>query len=114
MPNKELSVRIQAQDDASAVFTRVGDSAQTMGQMIERAGKSWAGLQVLSQQVRALDSELKEVGQGLTAAGAVGTGLFGLVTRESMWFTSAMANVNSIARLSAGEMENLRAPTSPG
>lgn len=109
MANRNLNVRISATDEASPSFKRVGDSAQTMGQMIEQAGKSGAGLELLSQQINQLDSELREVGQGLTAMGAVGSGLFGLATKSSMDFTAAMSNVNSIARLSQGELSSMEA-----
>lgn len=102
MADKTLAVRIDAQDNASATFKKVGDSAQTMGESIEGAAKKSTG------GLKDLSAELNTAGQSLTVLGAVGVGLFSYAAQSSMEFTAAMSNVNSIARLSASELDGLR------
>lgn len=106
----KVGVQVSAKDDASAVFEKIGNSAQTMGEAIEKAGETGgAGLQTLSQQIKASEGEIRTVGTAMVAAGAAGTAAFGLAANKSIDFSAAMANVNSIARLSNGEMSSLQA-----
>lgn len=107
--DSNLTVRISANDGASVVFNKVAGSAKTMGDAVEQVGKSGSGLDTLADRVKGIESEITTVGTALTGFGAAGVAAFGVAANSSIQFHASMANVNSIARLSAGEMSSLEA-----
>lgn len=65
MADKTLKVEVQAKDNASATFAKVGNSAESMGQSMEKAGKSAGALDKAA-------ASLKNMGSAATiAAGAL-------------------------------------------
>lgn len=104
-----LTVRISAQDNASATFAKVAGSAKSMGQALEGIGKSGSGLATLTDKIRAAEADLTSLGVTLAGFGGAGVAAFGVMANGAMQFESAMANVNSIARLSGAEMDSLQA-----
>lgn len=101
MADRTLAVKLTADDQLSATFAKAGDSARRMGDDLEKSSES---AKTLSSEMMSMEKSLNTAGMTMTAMGAAGTAFFGLATKSSMDFTSAMANVNSIARLSESEL----------
>ncbi len=108
MADKTLKVTLKADDQLTGSFKKVGDASQEMGQAIERSTKGASeGAKALGSDIRALEKDLNTAGTSIAAVGAAGTLFFGAATNSSMDFTSAMANVNSIARLTSDQLAAL-------
>lgn len=109
MADKTLRVTLSANDQMSAEFKKVGDASKTMGEAIEDSAKQASGnMKSMSADILELKSDMDTVGKTLSIVGAAGVAFFGVATRSSMDFTSAMANVQSIAQVSGAELESLR------
>ena len=71
MADKTLKVTIDAKDNASATFSKVADSAKTMGDALEKAGSS--GVKSFAAQVRSLESEMGTLGKVMAGIGGAMT-----------------------------------------
>lgn len=108
MADKTLKITLKADDQLTGSFKKVGDASQEMGQAIERSTKGASeGAKALGSDIRALEKDLNTAGTSIAAVGAAGTLFFGAATNSSMGFTSAMTNVNSIARLTSDQLAAL-------
>lgn len=108
MTDRTVAVRVQARDEASAAFERVGDAARTMGDAVKGAADNGArSIESFSTQVKRLESEINTVGKTLAGFGAAGIGLFALGVRDANNLEAAMRKVNSIAGLSDRELKAL-------
>jgi TP901 family phage tail tape measure protein len=65
------------------------------------------GADAVKGDLQSLGTAVDSVGKQFAVIGGAGVAAFGLMGKASMDFTSAMANVNSIARMTTGELEGM-------
>lgn len=97
MASRTLDVKISASDSASAVFEKVGDSAQSMGKAVEEAAKSSEGMKSFAETIKGLDSEINTVGKAFTGFGAGVTAAVAVGVKQFADLEVAMTNVSTIA-----------------
>lgn len=93
MADKTLKVTINATDNASAVFAKVGNAAKTLGSAMEQSIKSSKGL---GDFVRANESNINTLGKAMVGVGGVMSSAF--VAPIAMGTKAAWAQVDAVQK----------------
>lgn len=105
--SERLTIEITARDGTSQVFRAISSEATRAGTSVANAGKTGAaGLDQLTKKAEDTGQALDTMGTALVGFGAATTAAFAFAANASIGFESAMANVQSIARMTGPQLES--------